>query len=69
MYGYLNKCVYIFYYYVGVKFYFWGVIINFSFGIEDYEVYYFVFKVMEEEDMVLNLYGEVFSDVDKVRII
>lgn len=35
-------------------------------GIEDYEVYYPVFKAMEEEGLVLNLHGEVPSDHEKV---
>jgi dihydroorotase len=35
-------------------------------GIENYEVYYPVFKAMEEEGMVLNLHGEVPSDHEKV---
>lgn len=35
-------------------------------GIEDYEVYYPVFKAMEEAGMVLNLHGEVPSDHKKV---
>lgn len=40
---------------------------NSSAGIEDYGVYYPVFKAMEEEGMVLNLHGEVPSDPEKVR--
>jgi len=47
---------------VGVKSYPRGVTTNSEGGIESYEVYYPVFKVMEEEDMVLNLHGEVPSD-------
>jgi dihydroorotase len=39
---------------------------NSSSGIEDYGVYYPVFKAMEEEGMVLNLHGEVPSDDEKV---
>ena len=35
-------------------------------GIEDYGVYYPVFKAMEEEGLVLNLHGEVPSDHEKV---
>lgn len=31
-------------------------------GIESYEAYYPVFEAMEQEDMVLNLHGEVPSD-------
>lgn len=38
-------------------------------GIENYDVYYPVFKAMEEEGMVLNLHGEVPSDHEKVSII
>lgn len=38
---------------------------NSSSGIEDYGVYYPVFKAMEEEGMVLNLHGEVPSDDEK----
>ncbi|KIR30774.1 dihydroorotase, homodimeric type [Cryptococcus deuterogattii 99/473] len=49
----------------GVKSYPRGVTTNSSSGIEDYEVYYPVFKAMEEEGMVLNLHGEVPSDADK----
>lgn len=41
---------------------------NSSSGIEDYGVYYPVFKAMEEEGMVLNLHGEVPSDAEKVRV-
>ena len=44
-----------------------GVTTNSSSGIEDYSVYYPVFKAMEEEDMVLNLHGEVPSDHSKVN--
>jgi dihydroorotase len=39
---------------------------NSSAGIEDYGVYYPVFKAMEEVGMVLNLHGEVPSDASKV---
>jgi dihydroorotase len=38
---------------------------NSSSGIEDYSVYYPVFKAMEEEKMVLNLHGEVPSDPEQ----
>lgn len=51
----------------GVKSYPRGVTTNSSAGIEDYGVYYPVFKAMEEEGMVLNLHGEVPSDPEKVR--
>lgn len=50
----------------GVKSYPRGVTTNSSSGIEDYGVYYPVFKAMEEEGMVLNLHGEVPSDDEKV---
>lgn len=49
----------------GVKSYPRGVTTNSDNGIEDYEVYYPVFAAMEEEDMVLNLHGELPSDADK----
>ncbi|KAL1405228.1 dihydroorotase [Vanrija albida] len=51
----------------GVKSYPRGVTTNSSSGIEDYGVYYPVFKAMEEEGLVLNLHGEVPSDDEKVR--
>ena len=51
----------------GVKSYPRGVTTNSSAGIEDYGVYYPVFKAMEEAGMVLNLHGEVPSDSTKVR--
>lgn len=41
---------------------------NSASGIEDYGVYYPVFKAMEEENMVLNLHGEVPSDDEKVSV-
>ncbi|KAI8608374.1 dihydroorotase [Chytriomyces sp. MP71] len=50
---------------VGVKSYPRGVTTNSEGGIESYSVYYDVFKAMEEEDMVLNLHGEVPSDHEK----
>ncbi|KAG8903386.1 Dihydroorotase [Tulasnella sp. 403] len=50
---------------VGVKSYPRGVTTNSDSGIESYEVYYPVFKAMEEEDMVLNLHGEIPSDPSK----
>ncbi|KAJ3333041.1 hypothetical protein HDU76_011994 [Blyttiomyces sp. JEL0837] len=46
----------------GVKSYPRGVTTNSDSGIESYKVYYDVFKAMEEEDMVLNLHGEIPSD-------
>ncbi|EIW69799.1 hypothetical protein TREMEDRAFT_73620 [Tremella mesenterica DSM 1558] len=49
----------------GVKSYPKGVTTNSGSGIESYDVYYPVFKVMEEENMVLNLHGEVPSDPEK----
>lgn len=51
----------------GVKSYPRGVTTNSEGGIEDYEVYYPVFKEMENCGMVLNLHGEVPSDDEKVR--
>ena len=52
----------------GVKSYPRGVTTNSSAGIEDYGVYYPVFRAMEEEGMVLNLHGEVPSDPEKVGL-
>ncbi|KAF5369934.1 hypothetical protein D9758_001298 [Tetrapyrgos nigripes] len=52
----------------GVKSYPRGVTTNSDGGIESYEMYYPVFKAMEEEDMVLNLHGEVPSDASKASI-
>lgn len=46
----------------GVKSYPRGVTTNSENGIENYEVYYPVFKAMEEEGLVLNLHGECPSD-------
>jgi dihydroorotase len=51
---------------LGVKSYPRGVTTNSNSGIEDYGVYYDVFRAMEEEGMVLNLHGEVPSDAEKV---
>ncbi|ORX48311.1 dihydroorotase, homodimeric type [Hesseltinella vesiculosa] len=48
----------------GVKSYPRGVTTNSDSGIENYEIYYPVFKAMEEEGMVLNLHGEIPSDLD-----
>ncbi|KAI0921238.1 hypothetical protein AcW1_004723 [Taiwanofungus camphoratus] len=47
---------------VGVKSYPRGVTTNSDGGIESYKTYYPVFEAMEQEDMVLNLHGEVPSD-------
>ena len=44
-----------------------GVTTNSEGGIESYEVYYPVFEAMEQEDLVLNLHGEIPSDADTVR--
>ncbi|RUP47427.1 dihydroorotase, homodimeric type [Jimgerdemannia flammicorona] len=49
----------------GVKSYPRGVTTNSDSGIESYEVYYPVFKTMEEEGLVLNLHGEIPSDDEK----
>jgi len=49
---------------VGVKSYPRGVTTNSDGGIESYEVYYPVFEAMEQEDLVLNLHGEIPSDAD-----
>lgn len=49
---------------VGVKSYPRGVTTNSDGGIESYEVYYPVFEAMEQEDMVLNLHGEIPSDAE-----
>ncbi|CAO3607891.1 unnamed protein product [Cunninghamella echinulata] len=48
----------------GVKSYPRGVTTNSDSGIESYEIYYPVFKAMEEEGMVLNLHGEIPSDMN-----
>ncbi|KAG8960478.1 hypothetical protein FRC03_006485 [Tulasnella sp. 419] len=47
---------------VGVKSYPRGVTTNSDGGIESYEVYYPIFEAMEQENMVLNLHGEIPSD-------
>jgi dihydroorotase len=52
----------------GVKSYPRGVTTNSDQGIESYEMYYPVFEVMQELDMVLNLHGEIPSDHRSVRI-
>jgi dihydroorotase len=49
----------------GVKSYPRGVTTNSNSGIEDYSVYYPVFKAMEENGLVLNLHGEVPSDPEQ----
>ncbi|KAI9199238.1 uncharacterized protein BJ171DRAFT_462586 [Polychytrium aggregatum] len=46
----------------GVKSYPRGVTTNSDSGIESYTTYYPVFKAMEENNMVLNLHGEIPSD-------
>ncbi|KAI8638795.1 dihydroorotase, homodimeric type [Parasitella parasitica] len=46
----------------GVKSYPRGVTTNSENGIENYQVYYPVFKAMEDEGLVLNLHGECPSD-------
>jgi len=48
---------------VGVKSYPRGVTTNSDSGIESYEIYYPVFEAMQEEGLVLNLHGEIPSDV------
>ncbi|KAG6833798.1 hypothetical protein H0H87_011732 [Tephrocybe sp. NHM501043] len=48
---------------VGVKSYPRGVTTNSDGGIESYETYYPIFEAMQEVDMVLNLHGEIPSDV------
>ncbi|KAF9651054.1 Dihydroorotase [Thelephora ganbajun] len=48
----------------GVKSYPRGVTTNSDGGIESYEIYYPVFEAMEQEDIVLNLHGEIPSDAD-----
>jgi len=50
---------------VGVKSYPKGVTTNSESGIENYEIYYPIFKVMEEENLILNLHGEMPSDHGK----
>jgi dihydroorotase len=50
----------------GVKSYPRGVTTNSDGGIESYEMYYPIFQVMQEVDMVLNLHGEVPSDPSTV---
>ena len=46
----------------GIKSYPRGVTTNSDSGIESYDVYYPVFKAMEETGLVLNLHGEIPSD-------
>ncbi|KAJ8086303.1 dihydroorotase [Marasmius tenuissimus] len=50
---------------VGVKSYPRGVTTNSDGGIESYETYYPIFEAMQENDMVLNLHGEIPSDAEK----
>ncbi|RHZ88452.1 hypothetical protein Glove_22g60 [Diversispora epigaea] len=50
---------------VGVKSYPRGVTTNSDSGIENYEIYYPVFRAMEEVGMILNLHGEIPSDPEK----
>lgn len=50
----------------GIKSYPRGVTTGSAAGIESYEVYYHIFRVMEEVGMILNLHGEVPSCSDKV---
>ncbi|WAR61598.1 hypothetical protein PtB15_12B288 [Puccinia triticina] len=45
----------------GVKSYPRGVTTNSAEGVESYEIYYPVFEAMEQENLVLNLHGEVPS--------
>lgn len=45
----------------GVKSYPRGVTTNSAEGVESYEIYYPVFEAMEQEELVLNLHGEVPS--------
>lgn len=49
---------------VGVKSYPAGVTTNSASGVFDYKQFYPVFATMEEEDMILNLHGEVPSGGD-----
>ncbi|CAI2169541.1 18401_t:CDS:2 [Funneliformis geosporum] len=49
---------------IGVKSYPRGVTTNSDSGIESYTVYYPVFKAMEEVGMILNLHGEIPSDIE-----
>ena len=51
---------------VGVKSYPRGVTTNSDGGIESYETYYPIFEAMQENDMILNLHGEVPSDAASV---
>jgi dihydroorotase len=50
---------------VGIKSYPAGVTTNSSSGVLDYEVFYPVFRAMEQCGMVLNLHGECPSDHGK----
>jgi dihydroorotase len=51
----------------GVKSYPRGVTTNSEGGIESYEAYYPVFEAMQQEDMVLNLHGEIPSEASTVK--
>jgi dihydroorotase len=50
---------------VGIKSYPAGVTTNSSSGVIDYEIFYPVFREMEQCGMVLNLHGECPSDHEK----
>jgi len=50
---------------VGVKSYPKGVTTNSESGIENYEIYYPIFEVMEQENLILNIHGEMPSDHSK----
>ena len=49
-----------------VKSYPRGVTTNSDSGIESYQLYYHLFRAMEQHDMILNLHGEIPSDPAKV---
>ncbi|WVF68159.1 dihydroorotase, homodimeric type [Kwoniella sp. CBS 6097] len=49
----------------GLKVYPMGITTNSDAGVKDYEAYYPVFEAMQEENLVLNLHGEVPSDAEK----
>lgn len=55
--------------FIGVKSYPRGVTTNSEGGIESYDVYYPIFEAMQEVEMVLNLHGEIPTDIANVRII
>lgn len=54
---------------IGVKSYPRGVTTNSEGGIESYDMYYPIFETMQEVGMVLNLHGEVPTDIANVRTI